>query len=161
MKSLLVDGEYRHLRGAEVPGIVERADLQDHRGQSRPPGDQMGAAFGAEFPRHRILKVAARKLFGRSLGIAKAVGWHQHKHVGRAAGDVLAFAAVTLRFHHWLATDPATHPAAIAAPFQLHGTLPVLSSLRVLRQPSGFGNGFLLWPPSRLASADEASRQKK
>src|SRR4051812_25208955 len=37
VESLLVDGEDRHLRAAIETGIVERADFQDHRGQTRPP----------------------------------------------------------------------------------------------------------------------------
>ena len=62
MESLLVDGVDRHLRAAEQAGIVERADFQDHGRQAGPPCDQMGAAFGAEFPRHRAFKIAAREL---------------------------------------------------------------------------------------------------
>ena len=37
MEGLAVDGEDRHLRGAEQRRVVERADFQDHGGQARPP----------------------------------------------------------------------------------------------------------------------------
>src|SRR3954451_16304874 len=97
MERLSVDGEDRHLRAAVKRGIVQRADLQDRGGQARPPCGDMGAAFGAEFPRHRAFKVAAGKLLRRALGVAEAVAWHQHEQVGRAAADVLAFAAMALR----------------------------------------------------------------
>src|SRR5258707_14803353 len=74
MESLLVDGEDRHLRAAIQAGVVERADFQDHRGQPRPARKHMRAAFGAKFPRHGALEIAARKLPRRSLGIAEAAG---------------------------------------------------------------------------------------
>src|SRR5260221_1351352 len=47
MESLFVDGEDRHLRAAIQAGIVQRADLQNHRGQSRPARKHMGAAVCA------------------------------------------------------------------------------------------------------------------
>jgi hypothetical protein len=87
----------------------------------------MRAAFGAEFPRHRAFKIAARELPGRPLGVAEAVGRHEHEHVGRAAGDVLAFAAVTLRFQRRLAFGHMTQAAAVAPAFQFHGNLPMRS----------------------------------
>src|ERR1700676_3628112 len=76
MKSLLVDGEDRHLRAAIETGIVECADFQDYRGQARPPRGEMRAAFGAEFPRHRAFQIGALELPGRSLGIGKTIGRH-------------------------------------------------------------------------------------
>jgi hypothetical protein len=36
----------RHLQATKQPGIVEPADFQNHRGQSRPPHGYMRAAFG-------------------------------------------------------------------------------------------------------------------
>src|ERR1700688_3142449 len=89
----------------------------------------MGAAFGAEFPRHRVLEIAAGKLLRRSLGVAEAVARHQQKHVGGAAGDILAFAAVALRLHHRLALGYIAHLSAIATAFEFHGVLPALSRL--------------------------------
>src|SRR5216684_1578752 len=129
MEGLLVDGEDRHLRGAKQSGIVERADFQNRRGQTRTTCGQMGAAFGAEFPRHRVLEIAAGKLLRRSLGVAEAVARHQQKHVWRAAGDILAFAAVALRLHHRLALGHIAHLSAIAPAFQFHGVLPAFSRL--------------------------------
>src|SRR5260370_14845492 len=72
---LLVDGVDRDLGAAEQAGIVERADLQNHGGQTRRPCDDMGAAFGAEFPCHRALQVAAFELLGSFLVYLKpAIG---------------------------------------------------------------------------------------
>jgi len=129
MEGLLVDGEDRHLRGAKHSGIVERADFQNRRGQTRPTCGHMGAAFGAKFPRHRVLEIAAGKLLRRSLGVAEAVTRHQQKQVGRAAGDILACAAVALRLLHRLALGHIAHLAAIAPAFEFHGVLPALSRL--------------------------------
>ena len=112
--------------GRRTGGIVERSDLDDRR--PAPPGgrvDQVGAAFGAEFPRNRLFEVAARKLFGRALGIFEAVQRHQHEQVRRAAGHVLAFAAMALRLHHGLALGDIAHLAAIASAFEFHDVLPV------------------------------------
>src|SRR5882757_8928889 len=83
MERLAVDGEDRHLRAAVKTWIVQGADFQDRGGQAWPPGDEMGAAFGAEFARHRALKVAAGKLLRRAFGVAEAGERHQHEHVGR------------------------------------------------------------------------------
>src|ERR1700686_3031264 len=103
MESLLVDGVDRHLRPAKKAWIVERADFQDHGGQTGPARDQMGAAFGAKFPRHRAFKIAAHKLLGRPRGVTEAIGRHEHEHVWRAAADILAFAEVALRLERRLA----------------------------------------------------------
>mgnify|MGYP006141715067 CR=1 FL=1 len=51
---------------------------------------------------------------------------HQHEHIGRAAGDVLAFPAVALRLHHRFALGDIAHLAAIASAFEFHDALPVL-----------------------------------
>src|SRR5438132_5073039 len=67
VKVLLVDGVDRHLWAAKKSRVVECADFQDHGRQAGPPGQDMRAAFGAEFPRHGALKIAACKLFGRPL----------------------------------------------------------------------------------------------
>src|SRR5262249_35691628 len=40
-----------------------------------------------------------------------------------AAGNVLAFAAMTLRLHDWLAVDLIADLAAIASAFEFHGSL--------------------------------------
>src|SRR5580693_2157423 len=99
MERLLVDGVDRDLRAAEQRGIVERADLDDHHAGHPRSGDHVGAAFGAEFARYRLFQIAAAELFRRSLGIFEAIAGQQHEHVGRAAGDILAFAAMALRLH--------------------------------------------------------------
>jgi len=85
----------------------------------------MRPAFGTELARYSAFKIAARKLLGRSFGIAEAAGRHQKKHVWRAASDILAFAAVALRFHHRLSLGQVAHLTAIATAFQLHGILPM------------------------------------
>ena len=137
MESLLVDGVDRHLRLAEKSWIVERADFQDHGRQSRPPRDEVRAAFAAEFPRHGAFKIAAGKLPGRSLGVAKAAGRHENKHVGRAAGDILAFAAMALRPQYRLALGEVAHRATIATAVQRHRPcFPVYDRGRRLRAAS-------------------------
>jgi hypothetical protein len=97
MESLLVDGEDRHLRTAEEAWVVKRADLKNDRRQTWPPSDQMPTAPAAKLPRHRAFKVAA---------LAEPRRRHQQKHVWRAAADLLAFAAMTLRFEHRLRLQP-------------------------------------------------------
>src|SRR6202142_4509523 len=124
VKGLLVDGVDRHLRAAEKGGIVERADFQDQSRQALRARDEMGAAFGAEFPRHGAFKVAALELLRHSLGVAEAGERHQDKHVGRAAADILAFATMALRLHHRVALGLVAHLAAIASAFQFHGISP-------------------------------------
>src|SRR5258707_9454284 len=84
----------------------------------------MGAALGAEFPRHRAFKITARKLLGGSPAIAEAADRHQKKHGGSAAADILAFAAMALRLHHRLALGHIAHLAAITSAFQFHDALP-------------------------------------
>ena len=71
VKRLLVDGVDRHLRGAEQRGIVEGADFQHHCRQPRPPRQQVRAALGAEFARHRVFQIAAFERPWRSLGVGK------------------------------------------------------------------------------------------
>jgi hypothetical protein len=51
----------------------------------------------------------------------------------RAAGDVLAFAAMTLRLQQGFALGHILHRAAIASPFELHDVLPVLIALQYLQ----------------------------
>src|SRR4029077_17610856 len=125
MESLLVDGIDRHLRPGKKAWIVERSDFQDHGVETRAAREQMRAAFGAKFPRHRTFTVAAGKLLGRPRGVTEAVGRHEHEHVWRAAADILAFAAVALRLEHRLALGHIAHLATIAPAFQLHDVLPV------------------------------------
>ena len=62
MERQLADGEDRHLRAAVQSGIVECADFQDHRGQTRPSRGQVRTEFGIEFPRHGAFKIAALAL---------------------------------------------------------------------------------------------------
>src|SRR4029077_20190841 len=126
MERLLVDRVDRHLRAAEQAGIIWLADLQDHGVQARPPRQDVRAAFGAKFPRHRVVEIAALELLGRAFGVAEAVGRHQHEHVGRTARDVLALAAMTLRLQRGLALGDIAQRAAVTSAFQLHGVLPVL-----------------------------------
>src|SRR5262249_47842364 len=91
---------------------------------ARPPRRQMRTAFGAELPRHGALEVAAGELLGRPLAVAETVSRHQHEHVGRAAGDILAFTAMALRLESGLALGHVAHRAAIASAFEFHGLLP-------------------------------------
>src|SRR5882724_807021 len=164
VESLFVDGVDRHLRAAEQAGIVERADLQDHGRHNRRPRHQMRAAFGAKVPRHGAFKIAAPKLFGRPRGIAEAVGRHQDKHVGRAAGDILALAAMALRLHHRLALGHIAHLAAIASAFQFHDVLPGLVTGHFDASGLALAIPFLLLPgpgPFAFGRAAQAPPQKR
>src|SRR5580704_10344074 len=83
MECLLVDGEDRHLRRAILGGVVERAGFQNRRGKAGATRDQMRPAIRAEFSRHWVIKVAARKTLGRALRMDKAALRHHEKHVRR------------------------------------------------------------------------------
>ena len=78
------------------------------------------AAFGAELARHRVFKVAPLEMLRRTLGVAEAVGRHQHEYVRRAAGNVLAIAAVALCLQRRIAFGDVAQRAAIASAFELH-----------------------------------------
>ena len=120
MEGLLVERVDRHLRSAVQARIVQRSDLQDHHRQVRPAGREMGAAILAEFARHRPIEIAAGEALGRAAHVAEALGRHQHEHVRRAAADVLAFAAVTLRFEARFAVGHVTHFPTIASALECH-----------------------------------------
>src|SRR5215471_7454643 len=137
MERLLVDRIDRHLRRAEQLGVVERADLDDQRPRHRRAGDQVGAALGAELARDRTLEIAALELLGRPLGVTETVSRHQQEHVGRAAGDVLAFAAMALRLHDGLAVDLIADLTAIAPASEFHGPLPTTAERTTGRCRSG------------------------
>src|SRR5262245_13667491 len=117
---LLVAGEDGHHRRAELPGIVERAGLEDEGGKSGPARADMGAAIGAEFARDRRFEIAARIGLWLAAGVAEAIGRHQHEHVGGTAGDVLAFAAMALALHEGFAFGLISQRAAIASAFEFH-----------------------------------------
>src|SRR5580692_1531339 len=97
----------------------------------------MGAAFGAEFARHRALKIASRELFWRSLGIGKTADRHQHEHVGGTAREILALAAMALCLQHWLTLGGIADLAAIASAFQFHEIPPCLMNASPARMPRG------------------------
>src|SRR4029453_5581634 len=95
-------------------------DLDDDDRSVRARHD-MGAAFGAEFPGDRLFQILARNLLGRAPAVFEAVGRHRPEHIGRTAGDVLAFAAMALRHHPRLAFGLIAHRAAIAPTRPFHG----------------------------------------
>src|ERR1017187_1198051 len=103
MEALLVHRIDRHVRTAEQTGTIERADLDDHRRKSLWTSYYVSAAIGAEFARDRILQIATGEFLRRTLGVGKPRYRHRDENVGRAAGDVLAFAAMALSLHHRLA----------------------------------------------------------
>src|SRR3954463_6288763 len=124
---LLVAGVDRHLR-MELRRLVQRADLQDRRRQAGDPWHQMGPALSAEFARDGAFEVLARELLGLPGDVAEASRRHRDEGVGRAARDVLALAAMTLRLHHRVALGDIAHFAAIASAFQTHDDLPIVVS---------------------------------
>jgi len=97
MEGLFVDGIDRHLRRAKQTRIVKRPDLYDNQRQTRSSRRQMRSAFTAKFARHGAFEIGTREFARFASGVAKALRIHEHKHVRRAAADVLAFAAMALR----------------------------------------------------------------
>src|SRR5262249_21614603 len=89
-------------------------------------GHHVGAAFRTKLARHRLFEIAAGKLLRHTLGVFETVERHRHEHVGRAARDILAFAAVALSLHHRLALGFIAHRPAIASAYEFHVVLPVL-----------------------------------
>jgi hypothetical protein len=81
MKTLALNREYRHLRAAINRRIVQRPDLQDHRGQSRPPRGHVRTAFATEFACNRVSLVGSDKRLRRTFRVAESVGRHQHEQV--------------------------------------------------------------------------------
>src|SRR5690242_18202464 len=132
MERLLVAGIGRHLRRAEQFWISERADLDDDGRKALRAGRHMGPAFRAEFSRDRALEIAALELLRLIPGVAEAAHRHGDEHIRRTAGDVLAFTAVALRFHHGIAVGDIAHLAAIAPTFKLHGFLPTTDAANPL-----------------------------
>src|SRR5690242_10346126 len=100
----------------------------------------MRAAFGTELARHRPLQIAALELLRRALGVFETGNRHRDKHVGRAAGDVLALAAVALCLHHRIAFRRVAQRAAIASTFELHRLSPISPVSSLTPRPDG-GNG--------------------
>src|SRR4029453_4534935 len=80
----------------------------------------MSATCLTEFARHRLFQIAAREGFWRTANVAEPFGWHQHKHVGSSAADVLAFTAVALRFQARFALSNVSDFPAIASAFESH-----------------------------------------
>src|SRR4029453_11820939 len=80
----------------------------------------MSATCLTEFARHRLFQIAAREGFWRTANVAEPFGWHQHKHVGCSAADVLTFTAVALRFQAWFALSNVSNFPAIASAFERH-----------------------------------------
>src|SRR5262249_6378675 len=82
--------------------------------------DNVSATCVTEFARHRIFQIAARKGFWRTANVTEPFGWHQHKHVGCSAADVLTFAAEALRFEARFALSNVSDFPAIASAFERH-----------------------------------------
>ena len=82
---------------------------------------QMRAALGAELARHRVFEIAARELLRRAGRVAKALGRHQHEHVGRRR-PLICWQARQWHcaFEHRLALGDIADLAAIASAFQFH-----------------------------------------
>src|ERR1019366_5671727 len=126
MEALFIDGKDGHLGVAEQLRVVEGANLNDDRWKSRRTCYHMGAAVRAKLARDGPFDVAAGELLAGALGVTETHYGHRNKHIGRAARDVLAFAAMALGFHHRLTLRHVAQSATIATAFQFHKTLPGL-----------------------------------
>ena len=68
-------------------------------------------------------KIVALEPARLALGVAETLGRHQHEHVRRAAGEILARTAMALRPQHRLSRRFVANPPAIASAFQFHALL--------------------------------------
>src|SRR5262245_11017744 len=81
----------------------------------------MGPAFATKFARHRAFEIGTREFARFAARVTKPLRRHEHEHVRRAAGDVLAFAAMALRLEARFAVRYVANFAAIASAFEFHG----------------------------------------
>src|SRR5579872_3390279 len=72
MEGLLVTGVDRQRRRAIQLWIIERPDLDDDGRKTLWTRRHVGAAVGAELPRHRARQIAALELLGLVLGVVEA-----------------------------------------------------------------------------------------
>src|SRR5271165_3038979 len=89
----------------------------------------MRAAIGAEVPRPRPLKIAARELLRRPFDVAEAVERHHHEHVRGAAGNILAFPAMALPLAQGLAFGRIAQLPTIATALEFHRSLPLSAAV--------------------------------
>ena len=96
VEGLLVEGVDRYLRALKRPGSSSVPTLRPRRAGRAAvttwvPHSAQNSRVTA---RSRSLRV---NCFGGLSGVFEAGDRHRHEHVGRAAGNILAFAAVALR----------------------------------------------------------------
>jgi hypothetical protein len=96
-------------------------DLENDLSQTRPSGCEMRPAFAAKFARHGVFEIGTRESARLAAGVTKAFRLHQHEHVRPAAADVLALAAMALRFEARFAVCHVANFAAVASAFECHG----------------------------------------
>src|ERR1700754_4447007 len=108
------------MAGLQFRRVAKPAARANARPMACPP--RLNGGHGARAPLPTL----------RKLAVAEAGERHQHEQVGRAAGNILAFAAMALRLQHRLALGDIAQRAAIASAFEFHFRLPVPLSLHFM-----------------------------
>src|SRR5262245_44910663 len=102
----------------------------------------MGSAFATKLTRHRAFEIGARKFARFAACVTNALRRHKHEPCGRAAADVLAFAAMALCLESRFAFRHVANFTAIAPAFEFHGTLQTKSLQCCLPARHGFSHRY-------------------
>jgi hypothetical protein len=72
-----------------------------------------------------VFQIGTGEILGLALGVRKAVDGHSDKDIRFAAGNVLALATMTLRFHHRIALGFVMYVTAITSACQFYNLSPL------------------------------------
>ena len=120
VERLSVAGVDRHLALPVLRGIVERTGLEHDSVQTGAAGKELRAAIVTELSRDHTFEIVALVLTRLALRVAKSVDRHQHEHVRRAAGEILARTTMTLGPQLRISRRLVANLAAVTAAFRLH-----------------------------------------
>src|SRR5271165_906305 len=115
VERLPVAGVDRHLARAVLGRIVEGSGLKDDGVEAGATRNELRAAIAAEFSGDCAFEIVAFELARLTLRVSKTVDRHQHEHVRRAAGKILARTTMTLRPQHRRSRRFVANLAAVAA----------------------------------------------
>lgn len=120
MEVLSIYGVNRHVRHTVQGWVVQRSNLDDHGIKKLWSCHQMRAAVGAKLAGHGVFDIGALELLWRTLRILECADGHRNENVWRSSGEILTFAAVTLRLHQGLTLGHVSHRATITTAFESH-----------------------------------------